>query len=44
MFLPLKSSYKNLQMTQIYADKNNKEPENLARIVREMGFYVWKSM
>ncbi len=42
MFFPLKSSYKNPQMTQIDADKNKKEPENLARIVGEIGFYLWK--
>ena len=42
--LPPKSSYKNPQMTQIDADKNKKEPENLARIVGEIGFYLWKSM
>ena len=41
--LPPKSSYKNPQMTQIHADKNKKEPENLARIVGEIGFYLWKS-
>ena len=43
MFFPLKSSYKNPQMTQIDADKNKKELENLARMVGEIGFYLWKS-
>ena len=41
--LPPKSSYKNPQMTHIYADKNKKELETFAKMVREIGFYLWKS-